>query len=95
MKHIVIDQNCSGTESSRLFNFVKNLWIIKNTLFGGFDDTALDDVEEYEDDDDDDDIDWMFDLEEERDLFVSTFGESSEAPVECSGNTWLRIPRRA
>ena len=69
--------------------------IREHTRFGVFDDTAFDDVEEYEDDDDDDDIDWIFDLEEERDLFVSTFGEFAQAPVECSGNTWLSIPRRA
>ena len=65
------------------------------TLFCGRDDTALDDVEEYEDEDDEDDIDWTFDFEDERDLFGSTFGELVKASVECSGNTWLRIPRRA
>jgi hypothetical protein len=63
----------------------------EQTLFDGL--MALEDVEQYEDDDDDEDMDWIFDLEEDWDFFGSTFGEFTKAPVVCSGNIWLRIPR--
>ena len=65
----------------------------EQTLFDGL--MALEDVEEYEDDDEEEDIDWIFDLEEDWDFFGSTFGEFTKAPVVCSGNIWLRIPRLA